>query len=121
MDVLDDLAGEAAEIAGPNPWLIYGAPLHRLREFGSHQKVLDLIDERSLSGTEICKFIALIFGGEADELPNPDIDFKAFETQLTGILERNPKTWCPIRNREKEWVSINKLRRRYGKAGCVIS
>ena len=75
----------------------------------------------SVLASAFAVFSWLIFGGEADELPNPDIDFKAFETQLTGILERNAKTWCPIRNREKEWVSINKLRRRYGKAGCVIS
>jgi hypothetical protein len=121
MDVLDDLSGEAAEIAGPNPWLAYGAPLHRLREWGSPAKVLDLIDERPLSGSEICKFVALIFGAEADELPNPDIDFTGFEARVKDLNERHAKIWCPIRNREKTWISLGKLRKRYGKAGCVIS
>lgn len=34
MDVLDDLFGESEEVSTANPWLTYGEPLHRLREFG---------------------------------------------------------------------------------------
>ncbi len=49
MDVLDDLSGEAEEIAEHNPWLTYGEPLHRLREFGIPVKELDLLDESKLS------------------------------------------------------------------------
>ena len=32
IDVLDDLGSEAAEVRKVNPWLLYGEPLHRLRE-----------------------------------------------------------------------------------------
>lgn len=34
MDVLDDLSAEGDEVTDNNPWLTYGEPMHRLREFG---------------------------------------------------------------------------------------
>jgi hypothetical protein len=40
MDVLDDLKGEAQEIAKKNPFVTYGSHLHRLREWGTAAKVL---------------------------------------------------------------------------------
>jgi len=50
MDVLDDLKGEAEEIAqAGNDWVTYGEPLHRLREFGCQLREFDLIDEARLS------------------------------------------------------------------------
>jgi len=53
MDVLDDFVGEADEIYKMNPWLTYGEPIQRLREFGIVIKELDLLDERKLSLDEV--------------------------------------------------------------------
>ncbi len=39
MDVIDDCIREASDIFEHNPWLTYGEPLHRLREFGIILKV----------------------------------------------------------------------------------
>lgn len=60
MDVVDDLCGEAKEIREHNPWLTYGEPLQRLREFGLSVKELDLLDERKLSLEEVRKVCSLM-------------------------------------------------------------
>ena len=53
MDVLDDYCSEAAEIFKVNPWLTYGEPLHRMREFGVAVKEFDLLDEATLTKEQV--------------------------------------------------------------------
>jgi hypothetical protein len=60
MDVLDDLTGEAEEVTGVNPWITYGEPLHRLREWGVHIRELDLIDEALLSPDQMKVVLSLL-------------------------------------------------------------
>jgi hypothetical protein len=60
MDVLDDLFGEAEEVYRCNPWLVYGEPLHRLREFGSLSRELDLLDERLVPLEDLRKICCLL-------------------------------------------------------------
>lgn len=60
MDVLDDFCGEGKEVHEHNPWLNYGEPLHRLREFGLHVKEVDLLDEKKLSLEQVRLFTNLM-------------------------------------------------------------
>ena len=79
MDVLDDLEGAAAEVHEAQPWLTYGAPLHRLREWGTSNKLFDLLDERPLAQHELPGFASLILGEAAcDGLPHPSLDWAGF-------------------------------------------
>jgi hypothetical protein len=60
LDILDDFAGEAEEITKLNPWLVYGEPLHRMREWGISLKEFDLLDEAKLSSEQmraICAYL----------------------------------------------------------------
>ena len=61
MDILDDLCGEAEEIATMNPWLTYGEPMHRLREFGISVKEIDLLDESKLNMDQIQLFASIMY------------------------------------------------------------
>lgn len=53
IDVLDDHQGEAKELYAVNSWLTYGEPLHRLREFGTPIKEMDMIDQAKLSAEQV--------------------------------------------------------------------
>ena len=53
-------AGEASEVTAANPWLTYGDPLHKLREFGASIKEMDLLDESALSSEQMRVMCAIL-------------------------------------------------------------
>jgi len=121
MDVLDDLAGEAAEVVSCQPWLNYALPLHRLREWGTCAKVFDLLDERAIAQNELPAFAALILGsGPTDGLPHPSLDWKGFVKGLDAAQKKVPDVWDPLRKRMRPWFDLRKMSKAYGQ-GCAIS
>lgn len=60
MDVIDDFYGEAKEVHRMNPWLTYGEPLQRFREFGVYIKEVDLLDEQPCGVAQIRLICALM-------------------------------------------------------------
>ena len=68
LDVLDDFESEAKEVTSLNPWLTYGAPLHRAREIGVRRSILGLLDRRRLTKLELMDFLRLLFRHELEEL-----------------------------------------------------
>jgi hypothetical protein len=61
MDVIDDFHGEAVEVKRKNPWLTYGEPLQRIREFGVHIKEIDLLDEQPCEVAQIRRICAIMY------------------------------------------------------------
>ncbi len=60
MDVIDDFSNDAEQVHEFNPWLVYGEPLHRCREFGINLKDMDLMDEGKLSSEQmrsLCSYL----------------------------------------------------------------
>jgi hypothetical protein len=79
MDVLDDVKGEAVEVNSVNPWMVYGPALHRLREWGSSNKLFDLLDEARFNAQQAQEMVALVFGRDAAaDLPAPAFDMRGF-------------------------------------------
>mmetsp|Transcript_10377 Transcript_10377/g.15617 ORF Transcript_10377/g.15617 Transcript_10377/m.15617 type:complete len:284 (+) Transcript_10377:537-1388(+) len=122
MDVLDDFCGEAAEIYEHNPWMNYALPIHRLREMGFHDRVLDMIDERPLTHAEIRDYCLLLFGAnKCDGLPDPSIDWGAFASNVNQLLSEEKLQWNPMKKKMMPLIDMKKLNKKYGdKDGCIL-
>jgi len=122
MDVLDDLSGEAAEVRRCCPWLTYGAPLHRLREWGTSVKIFDLIDERALAKSELFEVVKLVLGEAANDLPNPELDWINFLEQLDVSQMDEGEVRCPTYSSNRPWFMKRELNRaNSGSKACVLS
>jgi hypothetical protein len=56
LDVVDDLQGEATEIAGAgNSFFVYTPALHRLREGGFNNRLFDLMDEKKFNPRQVSR------------------------------------------------------------------
>jgi hypothetical protein len=120
MEVLDDHAGEAREVARQNKWLNYGLPLQRCRELGCSERLFDLIDERPLGKAEIRTFCANLFGLNLKSLPDPNESWKAFVKAIEKELKLHPEQWDPIKEKMAPWISIRNLAHNNGRSGSLI-
>jgi hypothetical protein len=97
LDVLDDFASEAEEVVAANPFITYGLPLHRMREFGLYAKEFDILDSANLSHGQMHSLVAALLGGTKQDYPNPAHNFEDFMTVLNLRLQRSPLTPDPCR------------------------
>ncbi len=81
-------------------------PLHRLREWGTANKVIDVLDERKLAPHELIAIVELIYGDRATgDIPHPITEWPLFRTHLDRINQAATSSiWDPTRHRTREWV-----------------
>ncbi len=96
VDVLNDLTSEAAEVDKINPWLTYGEPLHRMRGWGVHMRIMDLLDEQGLTKSQLHKFCCSLFGVD---MPSFEVDPALFEAAIANANAREGHTFCFLAQR----------------------
>jgi len=104
LDIISDFLIEGKQIQDANPWLTYGEPLHRMREFGMIMKEMDMIDEALLGTDEMHAMSKAILGnglGNESPIPDPSAGFDAFFAALRIANNREPDTWCPVSKRPR--------------------
>lgn len=104
-----------------NPWLTYGEPLHRLREFGVHLKELDRIDEAALSADQMRAVVSIILDIPLETLPNPQAEWEKFLNLVTAANRATPQTWSARTKSLRPWIDIAALKANYGPpSGCCV-
>jgi len=46
-------------------------------------------------------------------MPDPDLDWDCFKQELKVIMNRQHKQWDPIQKRNKPWIDLRMLDRRF--------
>jgi len=122
IEVLDDFAGEAKEVYSYNKWLNYALPLHRCREMGFHDRLFDLLDERSFTAGEVRDFCALLFGCDNyEEMPDPALGWEGFRNKLGRLVDAEELQWNPIKKRAMPWVNLKELDKLFTNPSCLCT
>ena len=114
MRVLDDVEAEAVEVVSNNPWLTYGEPLHRAREFGVQLGAIDVLEERQLSKVEIKSVAEVLLaapGSDQAPLPDPEADWETFVQSVATAQHDLPLVYCPVNKQQRSWINVLELRK----------
>jgi len=108
LDILDDLSGEARELASHrNDWFAYTPVLHRVREAGTLCKILDAVDERPLSPAEARQLAELLCGVRE---PLTRLSDREFINEIKSAVAKTPLVYDARQQDMRPVVDILKLR-----------
>lgn len=84
IDIVNDMWEESRAIYRLNPWLTYTTHLQTIREAGTQARVLDWLDERALTPTEValCTQLLLESDGSGSYPRRPEAFLSAVERDL---------------------------------------
>jgi len=110
-----DFITEAKRVAAKNPWLNYALWLHRSREMGIYNTVLDALTERPLDRDELRQLLVFLFGTEAmQSAPNVHKEWKEFCDFLANLNQTEAKHWKVKTGKMESWIDLRLLKKAYG-------
>lgn len=125
LEVVDDLSAEARELNRVgNQLLTYTPLLHRIREGGTFFKVLDVLDERTLTPGEIYLLSQMLLRRSADDgaLPREPNDFcTEVERRLQEATNSGNTYFEPLRRRLAPPMDPSCLRYAMGLTGVTAA
>ena len=114
--ILGNVIHEAKRVAEFNPWLNYGEPLHRAREFGVATSAIDALSECPLSRQDmrvVVEFLLLRHDATQQKIgggfPDPDTDWIDFLAAVGAAVDSQPPVFCPLQKRLLPWVNMEVL------------
>merc|ERR1719277_306952 len=88
LDILDDMVGEAKELAQRgNDWFAYTPVINRMREAGTLCKILDTLDERPLCPLEVRRLAGLLIGSQQ---PLDSLSDRQFINEIARLSAKAP-------------------------------
>ena len=95
----------------PTPFVLtLPAPSLRLQYFGMKDQIFDLIDQSALLPSQIKLMCESLLG--CTELPDPDVDPKAFIAAVDEQVALHPKVFDPPSGKMQPWIKTDVLKTR---------
>jgi hypothetical protein len=105
---------EAKEINKYNKWLNYAMPVHRCREIGYQNRILDFLDERPLNKDEVHELCVMLFGSAVRSAPDVHENWNEFLKALSKLVDKEQKHFNPITRKIEGLINVKKLRNHFG-------
>ena len=100
------------QASGAVDWLVYGAPVHRLREFGVPLPVVAPVTRGHgaprLDAAQMRALLTFVLGNELTGV-DPVAQWKHFLFAVDRLNDAAPTTWDPVAREAARWVRMRQL------------